>query len=205
MRNIPNLPFTKELNKLFIEQGVLRTYQKGECIQYSENFIENIIIIDGLVKTFVEYGDRKLLLYHSENNDIRVTNMNNIFGKYTIRLSGLAQKKTTILCISNKLITKGAVKHPRLKEIIINSHQRLYTSLLNAIKHYLEMSLEDRLYNYLKLLLTKSEVKELKITHSEIAIDLNSTRESVTRSIKKLEEKNKIIRRPRSLIVLETT
>jgi len=202
MRSKHNLPFTNEINKLFIDQGVLRTYQKGECIPYSESAIENIIVIDGLVKTFVEYGGKKILLYHSEKHDIRVTNMHNILGRYTIRLSGLALKTTTILSISNKIITKGAVKYPRLKEIVINSHQRLYNSLLDAIKHYLEMSFEDRLYSYLKFRLTKNDDKELKIPHSEIATDLNSTRESVSRSIKKLEEKNKIIRRPRSLIIL---
>jgi CRP/FNR family transcriptional regulator len=62
--------------------------------------------------------------------------------------------------------------------------------------------MDQQLEFYLKRKFIKSENPEIKITHQEIADDLNSSREVISRLLKKMEQDKKLILK-RSAIILE--
>jgi CRP/FNR family transcriptional regulator len=62
--------------------------------------------------------------------------------------------------------------------------------------------MDQQLEFYLKRKFIKSGNPEIKITHQEIADDLNSSREVISRLLKKMEQDKKLILK-RSAIILE--
>ena len=68
-----------------------------------------------------------------------------------------------------------------------------YTELLDTISHLLLDKMDKRLYDHLVRKIELSESNSLKISHGQLANELGTAREVVSRVIKKLELENKVI------------
>ncbi|MEM7296714.1 MAG: helix-turn-helix domain-containing protein, partial [Bacteroidota bacterium] len=82
------------------------------------------------------------------------------------------------------------------------AYQRHYNDLLDTTKQIICHNLEERLLNYLK---TKTEIKQsnqLQITHQKIADDLGTSREVITRLIRKLETNGVAVQEGRKIKIL---
>jgi Mn-dependent DtxR family transcriptional regulator len=64
-------------------------------------------------------------------------------------------------------------------------------------------SIENRLLKYLKTISNILEDKELYLPLNTIAKDLNYSRETISRGLKKLEEMNELIKKNRSILLLK--
>ena len=204
MSILDNVPLTPELKNCLSKEIVIQTYDIGEQIIHQEScLIENIIVLNGLIKIYKEFNGKKVLLYHYENDDICSLNYLSIWGRLPIHYSGTALKPTTLLFISQEKVMHLSQRYPELRNLIIKSHQQHYNNLLKTLKTNIERPLHYRLFEYLKYKSEQLKTQELKIPHAEISTDFNLSRESISRALKKLEEQNKIIKKPRSILILE--
>ena len=65
--------------------------------------------------------------------------------------------------------------------------------MLKAIDALTFLKLDERLEKYIKSKRKVTKSKTLKITHLEIAMDLNSSRVVISRLLKKMENQGKVI------------
>jgi CRP/FNR family transcriptional regulator len=65
--------------------------------------------------------------------------------------------------------------------------------LIEAFDQVAFRHMDERLRNYLKRHCTEMQTKDIHITHQEIANELNSSREVISRLLKKMEENGQII------------
>jgi CRP/FNR family transcriptional regulator len=75
---------------------------------------------------------------------------------------------------------------------VLETYRSRYEELLVVIDHIAFKDMDQRLFFYLQNQYQKLNVRELKITHSEIAADLNSSREVISRLLKKMEQRGDI-------------
>jgi CRP/FNR family transcriptional regulator len=79
-------------------------------------------------------------------------------------------------------------KYKSWRNYIFNSYNNRLKEMLNTIDTLAFMNMDQRLLNYL---LEKSKInttKQINITHQEIAYELNTSREVISRLLKKLEQ-----------------
>lgn len=190
---------TKEIQK----HSVIKTYTPGDMIISQGAYKDQTaFIIDGLVKVFIEQENSSLLLYHLCPESNCIASFMNIFTHTPIEVSMQSIHETTLMWVSNSKIMELAEEFSCLKLALINSYQNNHYHLRNALKNLTVNTLEDRLYEYLKVKSKHYKTSDLKIPHSEIAMDLNFSREAISRAVKRLEIIKKVIRKPRSIVLV---
>jgi len=83
-----------------------------------------------------------------------------------------------------------------------NLYDQRYTSLLDTINHLLYNRLDQRLYNYLLEMSKQKNSKLLTIRHRQIAAELGTVREVISRVMKKLEFEGKVRQVPTGIEIL---
>lgn len=97
-----------------------------------------------------------------------------------------------MLMIPIRLNDEWMIKYKDWKNFVMNNYRARFEELFNTIDSIAFHKLDERLISFLK---TKSRAKKsniLKATHQEIADDLNSSREVISRLLKQLEKDGKI-------------
>ncbi len=79
-----------------------------------------------------------------------------------------------------------------LNHLFFRQYQRRYTELLQNIEQVLFHRLPDRLLAYLKDRKRLTGHAKLTLTHRQIAEDLGSAREVITRTLRKLEAEGSV-------------
>jgi CRP/FNR family transcriptional regulator len=83
-------------------------------------------------------------------------------------------------------------KYKSWRNYIFNSYNNRLKEMLNTIDTLAFMNMDQRLLNYL---FEKSKInisKQINITHQEIAYELNTSREVISRLLKKLEQRGSL-------------
>ncbi|MDY8135750.1 Crp/Fnr family transcriptional regulator [Aquimarina sp. 2201CG5-10] len=198
-----NTPFSKELIAVLKEHGTTYHHSSGEQLLYHDNtHTETYILLSGLVKLFIEYENKKILLYHLEGSKACIVSHANLFNDYLLEFSSVVIQDSVIITISNEKAVELRNTYPEFEKVMICSYSLHYTSILGVIKQFITESLESRLFNYLKLKSSFLNSLEIKIPIQEISTDLNFSREAISRGLKKLESNNQIIRKTRSVVLV---
>jgi CRP/FNR family transcriptional regulator len=77
-------------------------------------------------------------------------------------------------------------------QFVIQTYRRRFDELLTVIDHIAFRNMDERLEFYLKRFAGKTGKKMLDLTHQQIADDLNSSREVISRLLKKMEQIGKV-------------
>ncbi len=94
----------------------------------------------------------------------------------------------TVLAIPLEFMDQWMSKYKSWYQFVITSYRNRFEELLKTIDAIAFTNMDERLEFYLKKQAQKTGTI-LKITHSEIAADLNSSREVISRLLKKMESK----------------
>jgi CRP/FNR family transcriptional regulator, anaerobic regulatory protein len=102
-------------------------------------------------------------------------------------------EETRILLIPSVKLREWINRFPSFNFFVYEMFNKRYLDLIETIDQLIFNHLDERLFNYLneKALLTGT--KSLSITHQQIATDMGTAREVISRLLKKLEREKKII------------
>lgn len=186
--------------KLILAHAIKKKYLKGDPILLKDASINSTgIIVKGLLKAHLDDDDNSLLLYHISplnNPMIAIMNMTEV---YTAPISITAVENSTLLWLPNNIIAEWQCKYLSLKKAIINSSEYNINAMVNSVKNLSVQSLENRLFDYLKDKSYLSKEKDIRISRTEISLDLKTPISSISRALKRLEHQHKIIGKPRSI------
>jgi len=107
--------------------------------------------------------------------------------QFPSEVQAVAEEDVTFLAIPISVMDEWIVKYPTWKSFVMRTIRSRFNELMHAIDQLAFQKLDERLVNYLKekSKLTGSAV--LNLSHTEIANDLASSREVISRLLKKLE------------------
>ena len=109
------------------------------------------------------------------------------------KVMAIAGEDTTAIIVSIENVKIWLKKYPSINTLFYKLYNQRYEELLTTINDIVFLKLDKRVYEYLKNKLDVSKTDNIKLKHREIADDLGSSREVITRVLKKLEIENKII------------
>ena len=166
---------------------------KGTELLRAEQYVKVLpIVLEGLVKVISRFDDRDLLLYYIEPNQSCIMTFYAALNNTQSKVFASVEEDATLLLIPTRLLPSWLREHPALNELFYHQFNLRYTDLLDTISHLLVDTMDKRLYEYLEKKLALTSQERVKMSHHQIAQELGTAREVVSRVLKKLEINGKI-------------
>jgi len=186
--------FEPALVQEIIRVAEIKTFGKGEFILRSGQYIRStLIILDGLVKVFRDYGSENgFFMHYLKSGDAFALTM--IYGnrQEPSEVTAVAFKKTIVLAIPLSCMDKWMVEHKTWYQFVFDTFRQRVRILLDAVDTLAFLNTNERLIHYLINHKNILNTKNIPITRSDIAREMNSSREVITRLLKKLAAKGRI-------------
>ncbi len=176
-----------------LKESSIKVFQKGTEILRKEQYVKVLpIVLEGLVKVYSRFNDKELLLYYIQPSQSCVMTFYASLKNTPSKVYASVVEDSKILLIPVRLLPKWIKDFPDFNQLFYDQFNLRYSELLDTIGHLLTDRMDKRLYEHLK---KKSEImsnSSLKISHTQLANELGTAREVVTRVLKKLEIEGKI-------------
>ncbi len=160
------------------------------------------LVLKGLVKVFTRYGEKELLLYYIQADESCIMSFAAALQNNPSEVFAATEEDSTVLLLPTTLIPGWIRQYPSLNNLFYHQYNQRYSDLLSTINHLLFDKLDKRILDYLSAKATVSRQKIVPVTHRQIANDLGTAREVISRIIKKLETDKLLLQHPQGIEIL---
>jgi CRP/FNR family transcriptional regulator len=87
-------------------------------------------------------------------------------------------------------VARWVIEFPTINKLFYQQYDLRYSELIETVNQLLNHKLDKRLLDYLTEKINVTRKNPIKISHKEIAAELGTAREVVSRLMKKLEKQN---------------
>lgn len=176
------------------EKGRLLSVKAGQVlIQSGQNIRSTMIVLEGLVKLYRENDEGgEFFMYHLHPGEGCALSL---ICDRTFRTSAVTAKAVTdaVLLVVPLDETENWMRQYRTwYHFVVGTYRRRYEELLETIDHIAFQNMDERLEFYLRRHSKALKTNLLEITNTQIAQELNSSREVISRLMKKLAEDGKV-------------
>jgi len=187
--------FEPRLVDVLAEQAVLKTFIADDLLMNTgQNMRFTMLLVEGLVKLYREGEDgSEFFMYYIQPGGACALSMICSTRQQTSEIKAKAVDKTTVLAVPTNLMDDLMKNYKSWYYFVLETYRSRFEELLVVIDHVSFKAMDERLEFYLEKQHKDLNTRNLMITHSEIANDLNSSREVISRLLKKMEQQNKVI------------
>jgi CRP/FNR family transcriptional regulator len=175
------------------EHAILKEIPQGMEILREGQYIKVIpIVVEGLLKVYTRHEDKELLLYYIKPQESCIMSFSAGMKNEPSQIFAVAEEDTTALLLPVERIIQWTRLFPDINQLFFQQYNLRYTELLTTIHHLLFDRMDKRILDFLA---NKSQLtgrNPIKISHRQIAAELGTAREVVSRLMKKLENEGKI-------------
>ena len=181
--------YEKNVKDAISETGQIMEIPEGEILIDIGQYIKMMpLLLSGSLKILREDNDGKeLLLYHVHPGQTCAMSITCCMGDAKSSVRAVAEEDTKLIALPTRIMDEWSNQYPSWKHFIMRTYQRRFEELLNTIDSIAFQKLDDRLERWLKEKTAKSPDGVIQITHQEIASELHSSREVISRLLKKME------------------
>ena len=186
--------FELALKERLVEIGTLKSFAEGEMMmETGQYFRSTMLIVQGRVKLYRE-GDEgeEFFMYYLEPGNACALSLICATKQQTSQIKAKAIDETIALTVPIAMMDQLMKDYKTWYYFVLETYRMRFEELLTVLDGIAFKALDERLLFYIKNQYKKSETRELQITHQEIANDLNSSREVISRLLKKLEQRGEI-------------
>lgn len=186
--------FEQELLTEIVKVGELKEIHEGETIiRTGQNIRAAILVVEGLVKIYREddTGDEYFMYYLDEGKACAIS-LVCALGMGTSGVLAKAVTNATILIVPAHYVDEWIGKYKSWAQFAISSYRERFEELLEVIDHVAFRNMDERLVFYLKRYQEKFKTNNIPTSFTAMAQELNSSREVISRLMKKLSEKGAV-------------
>ena len=190
-QKLPHLPLA--LRQEMLEKGILKLVPAGMELLREGQYVKVVpLVLSGLIKVFSSHEDKELLLYYIESAQSCVMTFYAALKNTPSKVFAKTEEDSTVLLLPVNLLPTWLKQYPDFNELFYNQFNLRYSELLDTIGSLLLDKMDKRLYDHLKKKTELIENKSIKMSHSQIANELGTAREVISRVMKKLENEGKV-------------
>lgn len=174
--------------------GSLKVLETGEEMMRPGMYVNFIpIILSGSLKIMRQDDDGKeSFLYFLTKGDTCAMSLTCCTAHRPSSVRAVAEEKTEMILVPVEKLDIWMNQFPSWKSFIFQTYQKRFEDLLEAVDSLAFKKMDDRLWRLLKKKANLQEKRYVYSTHQELADELSTSREVITRLLKKLEGMNKI-------------
>lgn len=187
---LPNLTDPHLLNEL-LEYGTIHEFQAGKVITEPGQFIKMVpIILEGAVKILrMDEDGKELFLYYLEPGETCALSLTCCSASRPSEIKAVAEEKTVLLGIPLQKHEQWQDQYKQWKDFVAITYQTRFQEMLIALDAVAFKRMDERLMRYIVTKMKQHKTNELHTTHQEIANELGTSREVISRLLKQLEKK----------------
>lgn len=193
-----------DLLKKIENSSSIKNFPKDTEILREGQYVKVIpIVLNGLLKVFSKFGDKELLLYYIRPNESCIMSFASSFKNDPSKIHAVTEEDSRILLLPVDEVASWIQQFPSINSLFYQQYNLRYSELLDTISHVIFNKMDNRLYDYLteKSKLTKQN--PIKISHRQIANELGTAREVISRVMKKLEIEGKVLQHTNAIEIKE--
>lgn len=186
--------FERDLVSDMAEKGSVREYSAGELLMKTgQNIRSTYLITKGLVKVYREdeQGD-EFFIYYLQPGQACALSLIDATKQETCEIMARAMTDTECISIPLENMDKWMTEYKSWYHFVLESYRTRFEELLTTIDHIAFRHMDERLLLYLQKQQDTLKTKRFPVSITEIAADLNSSREVISRLLKKLADKEQI-------------
>ncbi len=192
--NIQSLHFEPKLIEEIEKVGVLKKLEPGVELMRPGMPVRSIpIILSGSLKIMRQDEDGKeTFLYFLTKGDTCAMSLTCCSANRPSSVRAVAEDPTELILVPVEKLDYWMTIFPSWKTFVFQAYQRRFEDLLEAVDSLAFKRMDERIWRLLKKKAGLQEKRYVYATHQELADELNTSREVVTRLLKKLEGMGKI-------------
>jgi CRP/FNR family transcriptional regulator, anaerobic regulatory protein len=186
--------FEPELIDLLSEIGTLKTFEEGdELMRTGQYFKSTMLIVDGLVKLYRE-GDEggEFFVYYIEPGNACALSMVCASQQKTSEVMARAMTSAKAIMVPIDKMDELMLQYKSWYYFVIETYRSRFEELLTVIDAIAFKAMDERLEFYLRKQAETLGSTILNTTHQQIADDLSTSREVISRLLKKMEQRQMI-------------
>jgi len=185
--------FDKDLADFLAEIGEVRTFPEGEIMMKTGQYFKAaMLIVKGRVKLYREGDDgNEFFMYFLETGNACALSMICATRNQASGIMAVAMEETEVVMIPIQYMDQLMTSYKSWYYFVLETYRSRFEELLIVIDNIAFKNMDERLEWYLKQQAAKLG-KQLHLTHQQIANDLNSSREVISRLLKKMEKNQRL-------------
>ncbi len=186
--------FEMELIRELSENGTIRSFNEGEIMMKTGQYFRSaMIVIEGLVKVYREDEEgNEFFMYYLEPGQACALSMVCALRQEKSEIMARAVAPVDVIQIPLEVVDRWMNRYKGWNTFVLSSYRRRFEELLETIDQIAFRNMDERLVFYLKKNQQSLKSNFIPYTHAEIAQELNSSREVISRLMKKLADKGMV-------------
>ena len=193
MKNLKKLfpRFSEELLLDIENNAITKHAVAGEILIRSGQYIKSTtLVLSGKIKIYREYEEgREFLMYYLLPGQACAISMTCASKMEASQIMAKVDEDAEVVMIPIQLMTTLMANHKSWYEFVIETYKNRFEEVLEVLDQIAFSNMDERLEFYLKRIYKTTNSRTIHTSHQEIADDLNTSREVISRLLKKMEQK----------------
>ena len=183
--------------------GQIKSFPADAIIISEDSYIKSIpIVLKGSIRVMRTDDDGKeILLYYIRPGESCIMSFLGGIHHETSKVKAIAEEDVEILMIPLEKASEWIKEYPEWTDFIFKLYHKRFEELLGVVNAVAFQKLDTRLLQLLEQKASLPNNKEIAITHQQLADEIGSSREAVSRILKQLENSN-LIKLGRNKIII---
>jgi CRP/FNR family transcriptional regulator len=196
--------FDKELLTEIESAAEIKEVKAGEILMRKGQYIKNtMVVLKGSIKIYRDDDEGgEFFMYNLYPRQACAISMTCSVNSEKSEITAIASEDSTLLIVPIRMMEKWMSEYKSWYEFVVKTYRDRFEELLVMVDQIAFRSMDERLEFYLKRQSKDGSLRVINLSHQQIATDLNSTREVISRLLKKMEQRN-LIKLSRNAIELE--
>ncbi|MPR34155.1 Crp/Fnr family transcriptional regulator [Salmonirosea aquatica] len=172
------------------EKGHYSRMEEGGTLMTPGAYIRSIpIILNGTIKILrTDEDGREILMYYLGSGESCAMSLTCCLNARRSEIRAVAEETTEMVLLPVQSVEEWIVRYPTWRAFVFETYQRRFDDLLKTIDGVAFQKMDERLWHYLQQKIQRTASSTLETTHEEIAQELGTSREVVSRLLKQLEK-----------------
>jgi len=177
------------------KNATIKTFKSGEIIMRTGQYIKStMLLIEGSIKIFRENEDGdEFLMYFIQPGEACAISLVCASKMEASQIMAKSMEETTVILVPIQLMDEWMSKYKSWYYFVLETYRNRFEELLLLIDNVAFRNMDERLQFYLNRHATVNQSNIVNLSHQQIADELNSSREVISRLLKKMEQRKMLM------------
>ncbi len=194
--------FQQNLIDAIAENAEVRSFKEGETLIRAGQYVRSTVLVTkGKIKIYREDEDdgSEFFMYYLHAGQACAISMICATKHEKSQITAKVIEDAEVIMVPLQLMDKWMMEYRTWYEFVIDTYRKRFEEVLLVVDSIAFRDMDQRLLNYLRKQQQSCGCNEVNLSHQEIANDLNTSREVISRLLKKMEQRQ-LIKLNRNLI-----
>jgi len=183
--------FSKPLLEDIDNNAVFQTVHSGDVIMRTGQYIKStVLVLSGTIKIYREDDNGgEFFMYYLQPGQACAISMICATKSEKSQIMAKVVEDAELVMVPLPLMDKWMMQHRSWYEFVIDTYRSRFEEVLEVIDSIAFRAMDERLEFYLKRHKEALGSNDLKLSHQDIASELHTSREVISRLLKKMEQR----------------